>query len=242
MKILPPDIKEGFTRLDETETDATGKSVLGTMIRNIKVAEDTNNLLCQDTGIPIYNVVIGRGVEVDGHALKRRSPPVAHARRRASAAFLRRAPGHAQERAHVVRAPACRSSTSTSPTRRTRFDRDDPERQRLGKQFVAQNGDPGRRRRSDQDLRHRLRPRRRRQDLPADDRGRGRRRHCRPVRAFAKVAATRAARRRMHRSRGRRAGNGAVGRVNSLALAHRASAATRPRSRCTSKPPRRTSP
>jgi fumarate hydratase subunit alpha len=71
LKILPPDIKAGFTRLDKTETDATGKSVLGTMIRNIKVAEDTNNLLCQDTGIPIYNVVIGRGVEVDGHALKK---------------------------------------------------------------------------------------------------------------------------------------------------------------------------
>ena len=70
LKILPPDIKEGFTRLDKTETDATGKSVLATMIRNIKVAEDTNNLLCQDTGIPIYNVVIGRGIEVDGHALK----------------------------------------------------------------------------------------------------------------------------------------------------------------------------
>jgi fumarate hydratase subunit alpha/L(+)-tartrate dehydratase alpha subunit len=70
VKILPPDIKEGFARLDKTETDATGKSVLGTMIRNIKVAEDTNNLLCQDTGIPIYNVVIGRGLDVNGHALK----------------------------------------------------------------------------------------------------------------------------------------------------------------------------
>ena len=69
-KILPPDIKQGFARLDQNETDATGKSILGTMIRNIKVAEDTNNLLCQDTGIPIYNVVIGRGVDVDGHALK----------------------------------------------------------------------------------------------------------------------------------------------------------------------------
>ena len=40
------------------------------MIRNIKVAEDTDNLLCQDTGIPIYNVVIGGGVEVDGFGLK----------------------------------------------------------------------------------------------------------------------------------------------------------------------------
>ena len=70
VKLLPPDIKQGFARLDKAETDATGKSILGTMIRNITVAEDTNNLLCQDTGIPIYNVVIGRGVDVDGHALK----------------------------------------------------------------------------------------------------------------------------------------------------------------------------
>lgn len=70
LKILPPDIKQGFERLDRTETDMTAKSVLGTMIRNIKVAEDTNNLLCQDTGIPIYNVVIGSGVEIDGYGLK----------------------------------------------------------------------------------------------------------------------------------------------------------------------------
>jgi fumarate hydratase subunit alpha len=70
LKLLPPDIKAGFERLDRAETDATGKAILGTMIRNIRVAEDTHNLLCQDTGIPIYNVAIGTGVEVDGYALK----------------------------------------------------------------------------------------------------------------------------------------------------------------------------
>lgn len=70
LKLLPPDIKEGFKRLDAAETDATGKSILKTMIENIGVAEKTDNLLCQDTGIPIYNVTIGRGVEVDGHGLK----------------------------------------------------------------------------------------------------------------------------------------------------------------------------
>lgn len=70
LKMLPPDIKEGFQRLDRAETNATGKAILGTMIRNISVAEDNTNLLCQDTGIPIYNVVIGSGVAVDGHALK----------------------------------------------------------------------------------------------------------------------------------------------------------------------------
>lgn len=70
LKILPPDIKAGFQRIDKTETDATAKAVLGTMIRNIKVAEDTENLLCQDTGIPIYNVAIGANIEVDGYLLK----------------------------------------------------------------------------------------------------------------------------------------------------------------------------
>jgi len=70
LKQLPPDIKEGFDRLVKSETDAGAKRMLGTMIKNITVAEDTNNLLCQDTGIPIYNIWLGRGVEVDGMALK----------------------------------------------------------------------------------------------------------------------------------------------------------------------------
>jgi fumarate hydratase subunit alpha/L(+)-tartrate dehydratase alpha subunit len=70
LKLLPPDVKQGFDALARSETDAGAKRMLGTMIRNISVAEDTNNLLCQDTGIPIYNVSIGRGVEIDGVALK----------------------------------------------------------------------------------------------------------------------------------------------------------------------------
>ncbi|MCC6531865.1 MAG: fumarate hydratase [Burkholderiales bacterium] len=70
LKLLPPDIKAGFRKLDSAETDTTGKAVLGTMIRNIAVAEANDNLLCQDTGIPIYNIVIGRNVAVDGYELK----------------------------------------------------------------------------------------------------------------------------------------------------------------------------
>jgi fumarate hydratase subunit alpha/L(+)-tartrate dehydratase alpha subunit len=70
LKLLPPDVKQGFDALARGETDAGAKRMLGTMIRNIAVAEDTGNLLCQDTGIPIYNVRIGRGVQVDGLALK----------------------------------------------------------------------------------------------------------------------------------------------------------------------------
>jgi tartrate/fumarate subfamily iron-sulfur-dependent hydro-lyase alpha chain len=70
LKHLPPDIKQGFDRLAAAERDPTARGMLGTMMRNITVAESTDNLLCQDTGIPIYNVWIGRGVEVDGVALK----------------------------------------------------------------------------------------------------------------------------------------------------------------------------
>ncbi len=70
LKLLPPDIKQGLDGLAKRETDATAQSVLGTMIRNITVAEDTDNMLCQDTGIPIYNVWIGRNVEIDGVTLK----------------------------------------------------------------------------------------------------------------------------------------------------------------------------
>ena len=70
LKLLPPDIKEGLARLDHAETDARAKKVLGTIIRNVTVAEQTQNLTCQDTGVPIYNVTIGRNVAVDGADLE----------------------------------------------------------------------------------------------------------------------------------------------------------------------------
>jgi fumarate hydratase subunit alpha len=73
LKILPDDVKRGFDALAARETSVTAKDVLGTMITNIAVAERTDNLLCQDTGIPIYNVTVGRGVDFsaqDGAALK----------------------------------------------------------------------------------------------------------------------------------------------------------------------------
>ncbi|HWH41079.1 MAG TPA: fumarate hydratase [Usitatibacter sp.] len=71
LKILPPDVKEGFARLAGSETDGTARKVLDTMIRNIRIAEETQNMLCQDTGIPIYKVTIGRGVAIEGADLQR---------------------------------------------------------------------------------------------------------------------------------------------------------------------------
>lgn len=70
LKLLPPDVKDGIARLSASETSPVAQRVLETMRTNIRVAEDTENLLCQDTGIPIYNVALGRNVEFDGFALK----------------------------------------------------------------------------------------------------------------------------------------------------------------------------
>jgi fumarate hydratase subunit alpha/L(+)-tartrate dehydratase alpha subunit len=70
LKVLPDDIREGFAHLYASESDGTARTILATMRENIAVAEKTDNLLCQDTGIPIYNVTIGRDVQVDGADLK----------------------------------------------------------------------------------------------------------------------------------------------------------------------------
>lgn len=70
LKRLPPDVKAGFERLVATESAPTAQRMLGTMVQNIRVAEEADNLLCQDTGIPIYHLRIGRGVQLDGLAAK----------------------------------------------------------------------------------------------------------------------------------------------------------------------------
>ena len=44
LKILPDDVKQGFERLARNETSPRAQQILGTMIRNIEVAEDTRNL------------------------------------------------------------------------------------------------------------------------------------------------------------------------------------------------------
>lgn len=69
LKRLPPDVERGIEALAAAETHPGGRRVLATLVENIRVAQATDNLLCQDTGIPIYRVRIGRRVEVDGPGL-----------------------------------------------------------------------------------------------------------------------------------------------------------------------------
>jgi fumarate hydratase subunit alpha/L(+)-tartrate dehydratase alpha subunit len=69
LKHLPPPVKQGIARLRASETSARGRAVLDVLEDNIAVAEADDVLLCQDTGIPIVTLTIGRGVGFDGAAV-----------------------------------------------------------------------------------------------------------------------------------------------------------------------------
>ncbi|WP_295448006.1 fumarate hydratase [uncultured Thiodictyon sp.] len=70
LKVLPADIQAGIAHLAAVETHERGHAVLATLQHNIVVAAQTDGLLCQDTGLPLYRITIGRDVQVDGLAMK----------------------------------------------------------------------------------------------------------------------------------------------------------------------------
>lgn len=70
LKDLPPDVREAVKKAYEKETYETGKQILGTILENIGVADEKKLLICQDTGIMVYFVKIGRNVRFDGIRLE----------------------------------------------------------------------------------------------------------------------------------------------------------------------------
>ncbi|MFH1241836.1 MAG: fumarate hydratase [Pseudomonadota bacterium] len=66
LKVLPPDVREALDKAYEKETNETAKGILKTILENIRVADEENLLICQDTGLPIYFVTIGSKFSVDG--------------------------------------------------------------------------------------------------------------------------------------------------------------------------------
>jgi fumarate hydratase subunit alpha/L(+)-tartrate dehydratase alpha subunit len=72
LKRLPPDIKTALARAHARETHPRAREILGTMLRNVDVAEERGLLVCQDTGTPVFRVRVGRGFPFDrlgGHAI-----------------------------------------------------------------------------------------------------------------------------------------------------------------------------
>ncbi|MHC1635793.1 MAG: fumarate hydratase [Candidatus Methanospirareceae archaeon] len=57
---LPRDIKKALTEAYEKEDSDIAKMHLRAMLENVKLAEETLRPLCQDTGVPIFYVNIGK--------------------------------------------------------------------------------------------------------------------------------------------------------------------------------------
>src|SRR5579864_1646761 len=66
---IPPDVRDALRRAAERETQRGARGMLNTMLRAMEVSDRKQTLVCQDTGIPIFWITIGRGIAVDGAAM-----------------------------------------------------------------------------------------------------------------------------------------------------------------------------
>ena len=59
LKDIPQDLRDALAAAKDRETSVTGQRVLQTIHRNINIADDEKNLVCQDTGIAVYTCRVG---------------------------------------------------------------------------------------------------------------------------------------------------------------------------------------
>ena len=59
LKDIPQDLRDGIKEAREQETSVPGRRVLDTIIRNVEIADERSNLVCQDTGIAVYYCKVG---------------------------------------------------------------------------------------------------------------------------------------------------------------------------------------
>jgi len=59
LKDLPRDLRDALAAARERETSVTGVRVLETIHRNVVVADEQRNLVCQDTGLAVYFCRVG---------------------------------------------------------------------------------------------------------------------------------------------------------------------------------------
>jgi len=64
LKKMPPDVKRALEGASERETHPLAKKFLDTILKNIAIAEATNNIVCQDTGTPVYLLRVGDGFQL----------------------------------------------------------------------------------------------------------------------------------------------------------------------------------
>jgi fumarate hydratase subunit alpha len=62
---LPAWVLELIRRALEEETNPVARSHLKFILENVRIAENTQHPLCQDTGLPVFRVEIGRDLKLD---------------------------------------------------------------------------------------------------------------------------------------------------------------------------------
>jgi fumarate hydratase subunit alpha len=66
LKKVPEDTKDALRCAVDTETNEGAKKLLRMMLKSAERAEETNKLVCSDSGVPVYFVKIGTAVQFDG--------------------------------------------------------------------------------------------------------------------------------------------------------------------------------
>ena len=75
LKDIPEDVRgalRGSLDAEQHEGNLTAGQVLFTILENIKTADEQDTLVCQDTGLPIYKVMVGSRLNLDIPELKAR--------------------------------------------------------------------------------------------------------------------------------------------------------------------------
>lgn len=72
---IPKDVRAGLKRGYENETSAgnsTASRVMLTVLENVRLADEKDMMVCQDTGLAIYKVIVGSKLRLDLAELKKR--------------------------------------------------------------------------------------------------------------------------------------------------------------------------
>lgn len=72
---IPPDVRVALRsglQAEQRSGNRTAEQVLSTVLRNIDVADERQTLVCQDTGLPVFSVKAGTGLELDYAEVKTR--------------------------------------------------------------------------------------------------------------------------------------------------------------------------
>jgi fumarate hydratase subunit alpha/L(+)-tartrate dehydratase alpha subunit len=73
LKDIPSDVRAALKtglQAEQTDGNSTAEQVMFTILENIKTADEHGMLVCQDTGLPIYKVVVGAKSGIDVAELK----------------------------------------------------------------------------------------------------------------------------------------------------------------------------